>query len=235
MNPEDPLSITDENSKDTSAVQSHNSKAHHHTEGNTAQISSYTRLLDNNFNTITRDPKKPRNRGQLIIAMIIFASIIIGISYIAISRDAPKYDGAYGGSTGNPAKDFASHAVDRMADQDKDYQRRSQDTDRQNNLMRTRLLIETYFNDNFSGAERYPSLAELNDPAFRQANNLDISFIPEGTATTFVDKPEPGAIAYIARPIGCNNTTVLCKGYQLVTILSTGKQYMRESVNNGEF
>ena len=108
------------------------------------------------------------------------------------------------------------------------------DTRRKTDIAYLQSSLEEYAS-NHDGA--YPTLAQINDPAYRKANiNLNDSSAltdPDGSGTTLA--AIPGAKTYAYQPLNksgqaCTNIgTNVCRSYTLTAILSSGATYARSS------
>jgi hypothetical protein len=107
----------------------------------------------------------------------------------------------------------------------------AKDTERQTDINALQSQLEVYFADNGF----YPTLAQLNSAAWRAANlkGADINAFkdPDGSAAALASSPTKNIYAYQAAPAGCNDTTIKCQHYTLTATLSTGKTYVKQSLN----
>jgi type II secretion system protein G len=113
-------------------------------------------------------------------------------------------------------------------------QQKARDTERKTDINALHGQIEAYQAQN----GKYPTLANMNDSAFRQANlkGLDPAALqdPKGTAQTLVAAPGADAYAYAVTGNGgvaCDNTTTDCTGYTLTATLEAGGTYVKQSLN----
>jgi general secretion pathway protein G len=108
-------------------------------------------------------------------------------------------------------------------------QQKARNTKRQTDLVALDGHIEAYNGQN----GYYPTLANINDPAFRAANmkGLDPSALqdPTGSAQTLVASPQVGAYAYVPSPASCDNTATECTGFVLTATLEGGGTYTKQS------
>ena len=98
-------------------------------------------------------------------------------------------------------------------------QSKARDTKRQTDINAIQGQVEAY-NTN---AGYYPTLTNLNTPAWRATNlkGLDSSALqdPQGSAQTLVASPAAKSYAYAALPAGCDNVTTNCTSYTLTATL----------------
>lgn len=110
-------------------------------------------------------------------------------------------------------------------------QQRARNTERQTDVKAIHSQVEAYYAQN----GRYPTLADLNDGAFRDANmkGLDEDALkdPKGTAATLVDTPTANAYSYEVLPAGCDNSTTDCAEYTLTATNEGGGTYTKENLN----
>lgn len=117
-------------------------------------------------------------------------------------------------------------------------QQKGRDTERQTDIKALHGQLEAYSAQN----GRYPTLANLNDAAFRSANlkGLDAEALqdPKGTAQTLVAAAVANSYAYIVTPSGCDNADggTDCASYTLTATLEgqiEGQStYSKTSLNN---
>jgi hypothetical protein len=98
------------------------------------------------------------------------------------------------------------------------------DQERQSDLRAIQGQAEVFYYDN--GNKSYPSLAQMNDPAFRKLHFIGLEEPkykdPKGSSNQFSATAQPNVYAYIASPLNCNGTTIPCKGYVLQAIMGDG-------------
>ena len=94
-------------------------------------------------------------------------------------------------------------------------QQKARNTERETDVKALQGQIEAYYAVN----GKYPTLANLNDGAFRSANmkGLDAEALkdPKGSAQTLVGAAAANSYSYVETPTGCDNTTTDCAGYTL--------------------
>lgn len=116
-------------------------------------------------------------------------------------------------------------------------QQKGRDTERQTDIKALHGQLEAYY------AQKgfYPTLANVNDSAFRSANmkGLDGEALrdPKGSAQTLVASPVANSYAYAVAPTGCDNTTGNeCTSYTLTATLEGtiegNNTYTKTSLNN---
>lgn len=111
-------------------------------------------------------------------------------------------------------------------------QSQAKDTERKTDINAMQGHIEAYWADN----GYYPTLANLNDPAWRTANakGLDAEAFkdPDGGSGSLAAAPAPHVYAYQTVPAGCNNTSVQCTGYTLTATLDSGGTYVKQDLDS---
>lgn len=108
----------------------------------------------------------------------------------------------------------------------------AKDTERKTDINAILGHLEAYYAE--SGY--YPSLTQLNNPAFRAANmqGLDTEAFkdPAGTGSTLSGAPAAHVYAYQPTPAGCDNIKIQCTGYTLTATLDTGPAYVKKDLNS---
>lgn len=109
----------------------------------------------------------------------------------------------------------------------------AQDTERMTDINALQGQLEAYFAEN----GYYPTLASLNDPAWRAANmkGLDPQALkdPAGTSSTLSAKPAKSVYSYATVPATCDNGTHgNCNSYTLTATLDDGSPYAKQSLNS---
>lgn len=93
--------------------------------------------------------------------------------------------------------------------------------------------LEGHFESYYAQTGTYPSLAEVNNPAWRRETikGLDPNALrdPNGTEATLASSPAPGHYSYVLSPIGCNPAVGTCTTFTLTAILSDGSYYKARS------
>lgn len=107
--------------------------------------------------------------------------------------------------------------------------------------------LEIYYAQNNSS--EYPSLVDLNSPAWRAKNMPALAAgtikdarwstaakacVSASGQPTFASKPTADCYAYqvtSATGMSCNNTTVICAHYTLTALLEGGGTYVQSSLN----
>lgn len=111
-------------------------------------------------------------------------------------------------------------------------QQKARNTKRQTDINAIASHVEAYNASN----GKYPTLANMNDTAFRAANTkgLDPAALqdPKGTAQTLVAAPVADSYAY--QPTddsgnACDNATTDCTKYTLTATLEGGGTYVKQS------
>jgi prepilin-type N-terminal cleavage/methylation domain-containing protein len=120
----------------------------------------------------------------------------------------------------------------------------NRNADRQNDIE----LLKSQLEAHYAEANTYPTLANLNDPAWRTANLKRVSadtirdprWDEQNTACTTAEKPMfsalPAANCYSYQVTGtdgspCDNTTIACAHYTLTATLEGGEKYVKSSLN----
>jgi hypothetical protein len=107
------------------------------------------------------------------------------------------------------------------------------DTERKTDINALHSQLEAYDAEN----GYYPTLASLNDPAWRAANmkGLDSEALkdPSGTTAKLAASPAKGVYAYAVKPLACDNGTHgNCTGYTLTATLDDGTTYAKQDLNS---
>lgn len=110
-------------------------------------------------------------------------------------------------------------------------QRNARNRAREADINALHSQIEYYYGQN----NKYPTLAQLNDAAWRAANlkGLDAEALldPQGTASTLVASPVAGSYSYVVTPTDCNNAGTDCTGYTLTATYEGGGTFVKNSLN----
>lgn len=111
-------------------------------------------------------------------------------------------------------------------------QQKARDTERKTDVNALHGQLEAYQAQN----GKYPTLANVNDTAFRAANmkGLDPAALqdPKGAAQTLVAAPVANEYAYAVLPAGCDNGAGGdCTQYTLTATLEGGGTYVKQSLN----
>jgi hypothetical protein len=105
----------------------------------------------------------------------------------------------------------------------------AKDTERKSDISALQTQLETYYADN----GYYPTLANLNDAAWRKTNmpRLDREALrdPEGALPKLVASAQATAYSYSPAPANCTGQS--CTDYTLTATLSNGSKYTRQSLN----
>jgi len=113
-------------------------------------------------------------------------------------------------------------------------QSQAADTKRKTDINALQTQVEVYWVDN----GYYPTLAELNNPAWRQTNlkGLDIEAFkdPAGSGATLAGSPAAHVYSYQVLPAGCDNVKVQCQDYTLTATLDAGGTYSKQSLNSAD-
>lgn len=122
-------------------------------------------------------------------------------------------------------------------------QTKNRNGDRQADIDSLRIQLESYF----SSTDTYPTLAALNDRAWRQQNlphlkdstlddprwHAELACSNDGKALLWAE-PIPGCYGYqVTGPDGttCDNDKVVCAHYTLTASLENGEKYTKPSLN----
>lgn len=111
-------------------------------------------------------------------------------------------------------------------------QQKTRDTARKTDISALHGQIEAYQAE----AGKYPTLANINDAAFRTANmkGLDPAALqdPKGTAQTLNNAPGANVYSYVATPANCDNDiNGDCTGYTLTATLEAGGTFVKTALN----
>jgi hypothetical protein len=108
------------------------------------------------------------------------------------------------------------------------------DTERKTDINALHGQLEAYYAQN----GYYPTLASLNDAAWRAANmkGLDAAALkdPAGTSSAIAAKPAKNVYSYSVTPAACDNGTHgNCTSYSLSATLDDGSAYTKQALNTG--
>lgn len=110
-------------------------------------------------------------------------------------------------------------------------QRNARNRAREADINALHSQVEYYYGQN----SKYPTLANLNDAAWRAANlkGLDAEALkdPQGTASTLVGAPAAGSYSYVVTPTDCNNAGTDCTGYTLTATYEGEGTFTKNSLN----
>lgn len=120
-------------------------------------------------------------------------------------------------------------------------QQKARDTERKTDVNAIHGQLEAYQAEN----GKYPSLANVNDATFRDANlDLDTAALRDprwaSSNTNCTDTgvvtlqgsvtPASGCYGYLPTPANCDNATADCTSYTLVANLEAGGLYQKDSL-----
>ncbi len=123
-------------------------------------------------------------------------------------------------------------------------QAKNRNANRQTSIDTIQSKLEAYY----AQASKYPSLAELNDPQWRQNNlnklaahdtrdpswNERITGCTAGDEAIFSSSPVEKCYSYQSTATDgsvCDSLQVVCTQYTLTTILEGGEKYVKSSLN----
>lgn len=111
-------------------------------------------------------------------------------------------------------------------------QKKARDSERQTDINAIHGQVEAYYAQN----GKYPTLANLNDPAFVSGTlkGLDPAALkdPKGSASTLSATAGANTYAYVVLPANCDNTTTDCATYTLTaTNEGSPATYVKTSLN----
>jgi type II secretion system protein G len=113
-------------------------------------------------------------------------------------------------------------------------QQKARNTERQTDIKAVHGQIEAYYAQN----GRYPTLANMNDPAFRTANmkGLDDEALkdPKGAGATLAASPAANTYSYDVQKSGggaCDNSTNDCATYTLTATYEGGGTFAKSNLN----
>lgn len=112
------------------------------------------------------------------------------------------------------------------------FQRTVQSNEAQDNVTALHMQLEAFHEDN----QYYPSLVQLNDPAWREINMPDLNpevFSGEHTSATLASKPSQDTIAYRPATVSgepCDNIMAACTQYTLLVNLTRDRTFEKQSL-----
>jgi hypothetical protein len=109
-------------------------------------------------------------------------------------------------------------------------QNKARDTERTTDIKAIHSQVEAYYSEK----GYYPTLANLNDPAWRAGNlvGLDQEALVDPKRSGMISSsPAASVYSYEARPNGCNNQSIKCTKYVLTATLEDGTIYTKEALN----
>jgi type II secretion system protein G len=111
-------------------------------------------------------------------------------------------------------------------------QQKARDTERKTDINAIHGQVEAYQAQN----GKYPTLANVNDSAFRSANmkGLDPAALadPKNAASQqLCAAAAADCYAYAVLPAGCDNSATDCTSYTLTATLESGGTYVKQSLN----
>lgn len=112
---------------------------------------------------------------------------------------------------------------------------KDRDNQRELSIKAIHRQLEAYYAQDL----RYPSLANLNDPAWRTSNikSLDPDLLKDpqdNTGGTLTSTAGLGHYAYIVLPVGCTNASDGsndCKSYKTIATYEGGGTFEKDSLN----
>jgi prepilin-type N-terminal cleavage/methylation domain-containing protein len=111
-------------------------------------------------------------------------------------------------------------------------QKKARDSDRKADIQAIYSQTEVYFAQN----SKYPTLANINDGAFRSANMKglqdDAITAPGGTVGLVASGAAITNYQYVATPSGCDNSATDCTGFTLTATLESGGTFVKTGSNN---
>lgn len=188
--------------------------------------------------------KRRRTRGVLILLVLLLIAIGGYVAADAATEIKLPYEIFKSESTDsvtpsasdtNTASDMPAETTDKPATQQPttpSANDRSKDTEREADIKALHGQLEAYYAKN----GKYPAFAQMNDPAFRQANlgGIDNGAFkdPDGTSDTLVAAPLKGAYAYQVMPAACGEKgEAPCTAYTLTATYNSGKTYEKKNLN----
>jgi Tfp pilus assembly protein PilE len=105
----------------------------------------------------------------------------------------------------------------------------SHNHDQDNTRKQDLTYISSFLNSYYDLNHYYPTLNQINSSSFGAfAPDLNKSKFkdPSSNVVTLSAAPTTSSYAYKVSPPNCNNTTQACTSYQLVAVLSDGKDYI---------
>ena len=155
-------------------------------------------------------PDSPVASGSNGKRTVIIASVVGAVLLMLIVAGALALTNKKSGSSTTPVSTQNAPSIGTKAD----------DVMNRTNILSLQTQLEAYYQN----SSAYPTLAELNDPAWRKTNlsSLDPQALPSGGFVS--NAPTDTAYAYAVGPSGCTNKTETnsCQTYSLSAKLSTG-------------
>lgn len=116
----------------------------------------------------------------------------------------------------------------------KGIEQKQDNIERQNDIDELRVGLESYY----SQYSKYPTLVELNNPAWRAVNmkNLDHEALrdPEGKSYTLTAEPGKNIYSYnvtSATGRACDDLKTICTQYTLTATLAGGGTYVKQNLD----
>lgn len=110
-------------------------------------------------------------------------------------------------------------------------QRNARNRAREADINAIHSQLEYYYGQN----NVYPTLANLNDATWRDANlqGLDSEALqdPQGEAATLAGEAAAGTYSYVVTPTDCNNAGTDCTGYTLTATYEGEGTFTKNSLN----
>jgi prepilin-type N-terminal cleavage/methylation domain-containing protein len=111
-------------------------------------------------------------------------------------------------------------------------QKKARDADRKSDINAIYSQVEVYFAQN----SKYPTLANLNDGTWRDANvkglSADTIHAPNSSTDLQASGTSTSSYTYTATPSGCDNSTTDCVGFTLTAGLESGGDFTKAGSNN---
>lgn len=111
-------------------------------------------------------------------------------------------------------------------------QKKGRDADRKSDVNAIYSQVEVYF----AQEGKYPTLANLNDEAWRGENvkglQADAITAPGGTAALVATGAATSNYQYVVTPADCDNSTADCTGFTLTANLEAGDPFEKSGSNN---
>lgn len=115
-----------------------------------------------------------------------------------------------------------------------DYQRKRRNSERQNDIRAIQQTIESYY----AQTEKYPSLNEINDSAFRGKNlkGLADEMLTDPQSKQAILVAKPAAKVYAYQPVGedggkCDNKARDCLTYVLTATQEGAEEFSKNNYN----
>ena len=175
-------------------------------------------------------PEHHKKLDKTLLYLIILVGILLIAGIIAWFM---------GQKSQEPSENFQTESQQPLNSTDsaknKDLERlaaQSMDVERGTDITLLHVEIEKYFTTHGI----FPTLDQLNDKAWREANTPGIEEQslkdPEGTQAALVSAQTNGAYAYSVTPASCDNASLgKCTGYTLIAVSESGQTITKQALH----